>query len=355
MIGRRTAWHQLLVLWLLAGAALGTTVGAVDSWDGTWQLAGWVGPYPTSVVLEAENLRVQGTYSYERFPGTIPLLGIVDRSGALLMFELDEDHYRTGTFEGILSAGGFSGHWTDRDAKRLLAVQWDTIARDIWSGHWKRTFIGADGQRKWALHESASVDFRDWDGTEAAMEIWAYSGAHVGFAAGEVHIDGRQAMFQDDDEGGTFHFERRGNELIVTTEGTQGMGGVGVSFDGVYKRDLGPDANATLWDLGVFPTAELDQTFRDLVGESYYQKYLSAFHLLQFSEDHDGLNAVVVDGYVRGLGGHTFGRIMYTEDGYFAAAISEGDGWLTYISNHPLYEFRVPKTFEDLRDRLAFG
>ncbi len=355
MAGRKRVRMLLFTvsLWVFVVGMAAT--GAAESLDGLWQLQGWVGSYPTTAVLEIEGLRTQGFYSYDRFQQQIPLLGIIERSGALVMFELDAADNRTGTFSGVLSEVGFAGHWADPETEHHLKVYWETVARDVWSGVWNRAFVGADGQWKRAIHESASVEFWDWNGETAAMEVWASSGSHMGFAEGQVSIDGKTAVFHDPDLGGMFRFERQGSNLVVTAEGADVYAGFGVGFDGVYRQQLGPESDPTLWDLGVFPTQELDAAFRELVGEHYYEKYLSTFHLFQFREDSDGLDAVVVDGFVRGLAGDMFGRIMYTRDGYFIAAISEGDGWLTYISNHPRFKFDIPKTFEDLRDRLAFG
>ena len=344
---------SLLLAVPLIGGAAAEEMGL--SLDGRWKLQGFVGSYPTKAVLEVDGTQVSGVYSYDRWQEDIPLIGIVDRGGAVVLFELDGDQYRTGSFQGTLSQDGFIAAWTDPHGNQELAVEWQATARDIWSGMWSRAFLGADGQWKWAVHESASVEFWDWDGTTASMEIWASSGSHVGYADGQVSLKQTTASWRDPDQGGAFSFERQGDVLLVSAENAAAYAGVGVSFGGTYRQRFGPDGSPTLWDLGVFPTEELDRAFFDLVGEYYYQKYLYTFHLLQFSEDKDGLGAVVVDGYVRGLPNDVFGRIMYTEDGYFMAAVSEGDGWLTYISNHPRFELEVPETFDDLRDRLAFG
>lgn len=342
----------LLVMPLWGGTAAEDTDVSVD---GGWQLEGVVGPYATRAVLEVEGNRVSGVYSYDRIQEDIPLVGIVDRGGSVVLFELDEEEYKTGAFEGTLTRAGLTGVWRDPEGQQELSVEWQVTARDVWSGMWSRAFLGADGQWKWAIHESAGVEFWDWDGATADVELWASSGANVGFAHGRVSLGETAAEWHDPELGGTFRFERRGDTLLVSAEKAEAYAGVGVSFDGTYRQRFGPDASPTLWDVGVFPTEELDRAFYDLVGEYYYELYLFTFHLLRFSEDQDGLNAVVVDGHVRGLPEDMFGRIMYTEDGYFMAAISEGDGWLTYISNHPRFEFEAPETFDDLRDRLAFG
>lgn len=131
---RHSLMLLLVVVWLFLLATGATASDSPWSLDGRWMLQGSVGSYRTTATLEIDGLRASGSYAYEHLQGEISLVGVIDRSGSLVMFELDYAAHRTGTFSGTLTKDGFSGHWIDPTAKQEWMVQWEAKAQDIWSG-----------------------------------------------------------------------------------------------------------------------------------------------------------------------------------------------------------------------------
>ncbi len=337
-------------------SALGTAAGVPAwEWNGTWFLEGTVGSQGIEIQLDVAGVRVTGQYGTDDGKEAGHVHGVADRSGYIVLLALDDAYNGRGRFSGQLAQGQLEGTWlaggkTDRQPVKITAV-W----RDLWTGVWERTFTGADGREKLSIHAAATAEFWDVAGETAQFELLAFSGAHIGHVAGTAELDGNQAVYRDQQTGGVLRFAVEDGQLSVTTEKSWVYGGIGVDVDGRYRRDTEDLQRPNLWDLGVFPSRELDRQFLDLVGRVYYERFVSYFQLLEFREDRDGLGATVVDGHVRGLAGHLYGRIMYTGDGKFVAVISEDSGFVTYFSNHPQFIYDIPETFDDLRDIIAFG
>lgn len=343
---------MIIICLLLAGPVLADSSSDLEP---AWLLQGWIDAHPIVMRLDVQGFAITGSYRYSGQTQDLALLGMTTKEGRTVLFEYDPEDNHTGTFEGTFDEAGFHGIWIQPSSSRSLDVNLPERTADYLTGVWLRTFTGVDGRPKYPIHSPATITFFNSSSAAVDFEITASSGAHIGDVAGSALRNQDAVVFADPETDARIVFEIRGDVLFVAEENTWHYGGVGVSYGGVYHRAGSSIGQPSLLDLGVFPEPALDHAFRKLVGDNYYEMFLASFHMMEFRRDLDGLDAVVVHGSVRGLHSIMFARIMYTADGLFVAAVSEGDGWATYFTNDERFFHKIPKSFEDLKDILAFG
>ncbi|QKJ85600.1 hypothetical protein PMPD1_0628 [Paramixta manurensis] len=89
----------------------------------------------------------------------------------------------------------------------------------------------------------------------------------------------------------------------------------GIMLDGIYVRaDSDPRPAASLLTLGIFPTREMDDRFRKLVGNDY-ENYVKTANSYAYSDDLDNQGATVMTLAVKGMANRKAALIRYTSSG----------------------------------------
>ncbi len=182
-----------------------------------------------------------------------------------------------------------------------------------WEGEWwNRSALHGDGGKiilshttKWAFNFDAQV----WRGTYKSN------------MRGEVKVLYGTGLAENIAWGAqcTVLFIPRPDGLIDVRSDSNGsckllMRG-GMSIDGVYTRSHSdPRPPATLLSLGVFPTRELDERFRQLAGNDY-QQFVDMANDLVYSVDLDSMGATVITLAVKGAASSRAAIIMFTPKG----------------------------------------
>ena len=212
-----------------------------------------------------------------------------------------------------------------------------------WSGVWQR--VGS------TMHDQAELKVTNATATEFSFELNAFSGAHTGDIDGMARIAQSEAVYEDQDFQRKMLFAlNKGFIEIETSAGCANYGGIGVTFDGTYKKGKVEPEAATLKGLGIFQNASQENAFKSLVGKDYHL-FLTNMQLIGEEQDLDHMGAAVFRGGVRGLFTIQEAIIMYRPDGLIIAAAIDGDS-VKYFTNHPDYKSKVPKTIEQWRKRF---
>ena len=213
---------------------------------------------------------------------------------------------------------------------------------DSWLG--ERKLVGS------TIHTTATVGIRALSAGGFTFEIYAQSGAHIGYVTGKAtRIDHNPAGFVGEN-GCVSSFVLQGDLLEITTsQGCMWYGGVGVYFEGKYRSDV-EIVKPSLADKGIFETKSQEETFRELTG-SAYPLFLENAHLVFTGEDLDGVGAMVYELGIRGLLGFMGAIIMVGEDGEVWAAVTDGD-ILRYFTTEPSAS-KLPQTIGNWSARFA--
>ncbi|ELW1648195.1 hypothetical protein KI694_16905 [Enterobacter oligotrophicus] len=122
----------------------------------------------------------------------------------------------------------------------------------------------------------------------------------------------------------------------------------GVFLDGAYRlSEDDPRPKPTLLSLGIFPTQEMDEKFRSLVGDDY-QNFVNSANVYIYQNDIDNIGARVLSMWVQGAANSRTAIIMYTPKGeIWAGRISpvKGGGLeLNYYSTEGRDQRKMPRT-----------
>jgi len=122
----------------------------------------------------------------------------------------------------------------------------------------------------------------------------------------------------------------------------------GVFLDGAYKlAETDPRPKPTLLSLGIFPNAEMDDKFRQLVGEDY-QNFVNSANVYIYQDDIDNMGARVLSMWVQGAANSRTAIVMYTPNGnIWAGRISPAKGGgleLHYFSTDGSDQRKMPRT-----------
>src|SRR3990172_7181370 len=92
-----------------------------DCWDDGTEYAGTINDrYPIQMLLKRDGKDIKGDMFYESAAKYISLRGTVTQKDLATVNEMDEKGKITGTYEGLLSEGGFSGTWSSPDKKKRM-------------------------------------------------------------------------------------------------------------------------------------------------------------------------------------------------------------------------------------------
>jgi len=201
----------------------------------------------------------------------------------------------------------------------------------------ERTRIGS------TLHTIATINICEVSSRGFTFRICAQSGAHSGEITGRATLlGGKQAVFVG--KGGCLiSLVLKGDILEINTRySCSWYGGVGVFFDGEYRRDV-EIVQHSLRDKGIFETEFQEVAFRELT-DSEYPLFLENAHLIFMGEDLDGFGATVYELGVRGLLGFMGAIMMVGQDGEVWAAVTDGDLIKYFTSEAP--SPKLPQTIK---------
>jgi hypothetical protein len=289
----------------------------------------------------------------------------IDLSGETV----DGDHYKiiestdgneTGLFSFKLdSPDSIRGYWLSKDGKRNLPFSVSAVPSDGdktgWAGDWHLNEIWDSGILLVGNVSGSSFDFA----------LTVVRSSHIGTLEGQAKIKGNKATYRlKDYEEEPCHlvFEHKGSFIQLTQESSNFACGFGAraSATGKFERDF-VERKATLsvgsGEEDVFPSQALHGAFKSFVGDKNYDTF--AFNM-QFkeksaSDPKDGLNAIVVTGFVQGLFTSNEAIIIVGKTGKFWAATIDFDQLnneplVRYFTNSDKFKQHLPKTIESWRE-----
>lgn len=227
---------------------------------------------------------------------------------------------------------------------------------------------GASDRSTWAGERARYNDnefsggeilIKDVTKTGFSFELNVFNGAHMGEISGVARFKGGDAVFREPqrDGGCEVLFSMKGENIeIGTTEDCGRYGGMGVTFDGVYRKGGVQKKNSSLLDIGVLNDKAEDDAFREVVKKDY-QAFLSNSQLIMEGTDEDGFGARVVTTAVRGMFSIYESIIMITTEGKIWAATTvvpqeDRPTVIKYFTNDPGYTDKLPKTIELWREGM---
>lgn len=211
--------------------------------------------------------------------------------------------------------------------------------RVTWNGEWDRESHVNPGVLSITTKDSNTFYFN----------LNVSSGAHVGWIEGYGKINGKQAVYTDPDSSCKLTFTHKSDLIeIKQNEGCSSYGGYGTFFYGSYTKDP-PPANYSLFNLGITEAESQDKDIQRLVG-SDYSILVESMQMLDYSYDPE-LDADVVSGSIRGLGGYMGGNIALGADGHYYVAVILDDHSIHFYTTNPTYQNRLPHIFSQWMDR----
>jgi uncharacterized protein len=222
------------------------------------------------------------------------------------------------------------------------------LSIDRLAGEWRRS-----GSTR---YDPASLTITDATPGGFAFELFASSGAHLGQFEGMAVRNAADAVYQDEETKCEVRFSPGSDYLIVLTSSECSMmGGMGVTFDGEFRKENAKVLIPTLTELGVLDSKVTEKAFSALVGKDY-DLFLSSFQISYEEDDLDGLGTKVVRGVVRGL--DVFASmeaiVMSRADGtILAAVVDENEDAIKYFSNDSKLKDRLPVTIDKWRAGFA--
>ncbi len=246
---------------------------------------------------------------------------------------------------GVVFDGTFKRTSKPAPAKAAAPV---AASASKWQGVWKT--------------EYAEINISSEDAKGFKFTLDAFNGANVGAIEGKALIvSAGVAGYKDADAGCLVKFSLKGDSLVIETSGCDSMGGMGVVFDGTFKR-AGKDSeekaseeaavkSGALVEAGVLQNAEQEQTLIKLAGEAGYKLIVETFGLVSDGEDLDKLNTTVKTGGIRGLFTICEAIVMASGEGKLYCAVIN-DGKVDYYTNDKAYCGKLPKTIQDWKKRF---
>ncbi len=211
--------------------------------------------------------------------------------------------------------------------------------KTTWSGEWGRIDSNTFDKATIKITKVTPKNFK--------FTIIAVSGAHIGNLEGSAEIKGNRAFYTEREKCRVI-FKMVGADLTVeATEGCREYAGVGVYFDGTYRKGE-KVSTPTLKSRGIFQTEKEEKAFRQLVGRDY-ELFIDSMAMISEEGDLDGLGAKVFRGAARGLFTIVEAIIIYRgPDNIWAAAIDEDV--VKYYTTVPEFRNRLPRTIEKWRE-----
>ncbi|MGM0843323.1 MAG: S-layer homology domain-containing protein [Bacillota bacterium] len=255
----------------------------------------------------------------------------------------------------ILAAGITQGYedYTYRPDQQLTRGQFSAfLARALeesfrvsppekvtWNGEWKRESHVNPGLISITPKNSNTFYFN----------LNVSSGAHVGWIEGYGKVNGKQAVYMDSDSSCKLTFTHKGDRIEITqNDECYSYGGVGTFFNGSYSNNTEPVTH-TLFNLGIIGSESQDQDIQSLVDSDYFL-LVESMQMLNYSYDSE-LDADVVSGYVRGLGGYMGGNIALGADGHYYVAVIASDRSINFFTTNSTYQNSLPEIFKEWMDR----
>ncbi|QKS43594.1 hypothetical protein HUB94_03410 [Paenibacillus cellulosilyticus] len=332
----------------------------------TYSLVGSIaGKYPIEMKLTLEGSRVSGTYMYTKYKQDLKLQGTVDEAAStgdkltISMDEFDQDGKITGHFDGTLifnttntpaSLSAFVGSWTNADGTKTIPFEAVpasnpnlSSADAAWLGTWKLRDSTQFVDQTLKIEEITSASF--------SFNLDGIDGGHTGEVTESAtrSKDGKTAVFTGN--GLTLTFILQDSYLTITAEGDSTYyAGAGVAFGGQFVRD-NTLHSLDLLQLNVLPSKDLDDQFRDLVGDDY-SLFVNSFQIIDSYPDEDLPETTVVTGGVRGLFTEMEAIIMYDDNATFYAAVIADDGSVDYYTTDKSLYNKLPAAIEEWRSRF---
>ncbi|MBP7867719.1 MAG: hypothetical protein KA419_17445 [Acidobacteria bacterium] len=293
------------------------------------------------MALQRDGDRVTGTYFYVKYKSPIPVRGTW--SGPVLKLEeTGADGKVAGRFEGRVDAAGrVEGTWTRADGAKSFPFRAEPLGignvGSPWNGDWTRTAGG-----EW---ESADLKITVTSDNAFSFELMAFSGSHSGEASGGARIEGRKAVWTEAETGCRMVFTLEGDTIrLEASDACSSLAGMGVVFDGTYRKGKIKAAPASLLSRGVFETESQDAAFRALVGK-HYDRFAACFHLVGEEEDLDGFGARVRRGFVRGIAPSMNAIVMIDPNNRIWAAVVDDEAEaVRYFTSVAGSKQELPKT-----------
>jgi hypothetical protein len=168
-------------------------------------------------------------------------------------------------------------------------------------------------------------------GQQVTFTLHALAGANTGTLAGSLRATSQPGRYTYAGPGCQLTFRTEAGGAVRVTQGPGSCGaGLGVGFAGVYRR--GPSAAtplaASLYRLGLVPTAALDQAIRQRTGPVAYAQVLRSAGQVERLDSLDGRPARALRRlWVPGLGGLSESLLLFEGSDFWLATV-EGDSIL---------------------------
>lgn len=334
----------------------------------TYSLTGSIaGKYLIEMNLTLDGSNVSGTYMYTKYKQDLKLQGTVDQAAStrdklsISMDEFDQDGVITGHFDGSLIFSttssppallSFSGDWSNADGTNTIPFEAAPVGLSDSSA--TNTVSDADWLGEWQLRDSnqfvsQSLEIQDVTADSISFNLDSFDGGHTGGIMDKAvrSKDGKSAVFTGD--GLSLTLTLQGDRLVMNSEGDpSNYAGIGVSFGGEFVRHSEPQV-LNLEQLGVLPSKELDDQFRDMVGNDY-DLFTQSFQMVDSQAD-ELTDTTVVTGGVRGLFTDIEAIVMYDLKGTFYAAVINDDTVNYYTTERSSYN-KLPDAIEQWRSRF---
>jgi hypothetical protein len=182
------------------------------------------------------------------------------------------------------------------------------------------------------------------------FELSAVNGSHSGLIEGTAVRTAAGAVYTDDESKCVVRFARKADRLALTlSDACEGMGGMGVTFDGEFGKGDVPARTFTMTELGLLAPAVGERAFKALVGDAYLL-FTTSFEMFSIEDAADG--ARLATGGVRGMFDEIGAIVMSRPGGKIMAAVVDGDV-VRYFSSDPGFRTKLPPAIE--RWREGFG
>lgn len=208
-----------------------------------------------------------------------------------------------------------------------------TASGSPWSGVWSFAPSAINGS-------SVFIELPDPSGFHFVFE--AYHGINMGGFEGMASIvnDGL-AVGRVDECAVTFKL--RGEKIEISTQGCEGMGGLGISFDGRYQRGVAVSPpRPTLFDSGILHSKEQQKEFDRLVGKASERFVLD---IESSGDDLDGFGAKVTQGCPPHMCSDYGSIVMASQDGrMWVATVDPDTRTVLYFTNVLEWKSSLPST-----------
>ncbi|WP_462410771.1 hypothetical protein [Neobacillus sp. Marseille-QA0830] len=204
----------------------------------------------------------------------------------------------------------------------------------ILDGDWTRNTLHYEGFLKIKNATKETFDFT----------LVTFAGGNIGNLEGQAAIQGTKAVFTESEFGCQLDFDISKSQIHISqNDACQYWAGAGAVFEGDYDRG-GKNIQTDLIKQGILQNKQEDDIFRSAVGKDY-PLFLNTMGSYSEGQDLDGLNARVIEGFVRGVATELRGIIMINDRYAYAATVDSENGTINYYTNDPSRKKDIPKSF----------